>query len=519
MPPVAKRIAILTLWRNNGQGGQKTLDNYEWLENELIPQKYRFIYAFLENDSQDSTPFVLRSWLDTRKGFLISEHNDIKQWGSIQSAERTAWLGRYRNMCLNMLDYWDFDYLLVCDTDVSFRPDLIQKMVDGLDENSSWGMITPNTVQYVTDAVGGTGLPSYYDSWALVDADGCQALTFASNPFLSPYDRESWDRDEHILVSSAFGSIAMIKAEALGEDVKWDGRKGCEHWGLCKSIRDEGYDIIVDPLLHAEIQHKEEVIPAKEVIEYQHNRLRLAQSYTFANQDYNYEPPISFGICTGYDNLEHLKTCIKSIRDQAIPEYEIILIGPDCSDDIRLELGTHDIRFLTFDESTRPLWITKKKNVLAHQAIHDRLCLMHDYLRLDDNWYESLRFFEMEYAWSVLAFPQQRLDGGRFWYDWSGFRGPRALDQREFYQHSDWNHQADVYISGNIFCVHKELLKEFPFNESLGHMQEEDLEWSQRLAPFVHFKCAYSCHVYHQKEHRDHAFFLKVDVSVTNDLE
>jgi len=513
MPPVAKRIAVLTLWRNNGQGTEQTVANYEWLEDELIPQKYRFIYAFLENDSTDTTPFVLRSWLDTRKGFLISEHNDSKQWGSVQSTERTQWLARYRNMCLQLLDYWDFDYLLVADTNVAFRPDQIQRMVDALDDNPSWGMITPNTVQDVTDAIEETGLPSYYDSWALIDADGNQAMTFASNPFLSPIDRETWEAEEPVSVSSAFGSVALIKADALEFNVQWDGKAGCEHWAFCRSLRDNGYEVIVDPLIHAEIKHDVEVVPSAEVVAHHRKRLEMSQKYTFSNQDYYHETPITFGICTGYDNPEHLITCVNSIHAQDLDEYEILLIGPECPEDLATDLAHPNLRFIPFDFSVRRLWITKKKNVLAQEAQYERLCLLHDYLTLSPHWYQALHRFELEYPWSVLAFPQQRVDGKRFWYDWSGFDGPRELDRRVFYNYSDWQHQGDVYISGNIFCVHRDLLLLVPFNESLGHMQEEDLEWTNRLRPFVHFKCAYNCTVYHQKEHRDQKFFSQVDAN------
>jgi hypothetical protein len=142
------------------------------------------------------------------------------------------------------------------------------------------------------------------------------------------------------------------------------------------------------------------------------------------------------------------------------------------------------------------------------------LCLLHDYLTLSPDWAINLRALESQHPWSVLAFPQQRLDGGRFWYDWSGFEGPRELDNRQFYDYTDWSHNDDVYISGNIFCVNRFLLLDFPFNENLSHMGEEDLEWTKRIAPYVHFKCAHNSLVHHQKEHRDQKFFTQLDQKV-----
>lgn len=505
---IAKRIAVLTLWRDSAADMQHAMAQYEWLEDELIPRGYRFLYAFLENDSTDATAVMLYHWLRSRKGFLITEQVGTKHWDSVQSIERTQWLATYRNKCLKLLDYWDFDYLLVADSDVHYRPDLIERMVDHLDENPTWGMITPNTVQDVIDAVEETGLPSYYDSWALRDADGVQAMTFASNPFVNPDDRKEWEADQPVCVRSAFGSIALIRGEALEEDVEWNGDKGCEHWGLCDRLRYAGYEIWVDPTLHAEIKHKEEVKPAAAVVELHKERLKQFTEHTISPGT-----PFSmtFGISTNYANYEHLIKCVQSIRQQKLDQYEILLIGPEVPPELKHEILHDDVTVLTFNESLRPNWITKKKNLLAQHATFDRLCILHDYLWLTPDWSKGLIEFEKENRWSVLALPQQRIDGGRFWYDWSGFKGPRHLDNRQFYEYEDWSHNDEVYISGNIFCVHRGLLLDHPFDESLGHMEEEDLEWSKRISPYVHFKCAYNSLVCHQKEHRDQKFFLQLD--------
>lgn len=505
-----KRIAVLTLWRDSSETISHALAQYEWLENELIPRGYRFIYAFLENDSQDMTASILLRWLEDRKGFLVSEKTGSHKWGSVQSTERTKWLARYRNVCLSSLDFWAFDYLLVADSDVHYRPDLIETMVMELENDLTLGMITPNTVQDVTDAIGETGLPSYYDSWALVDLDGNQAMTFASNPFVNPKDRGNWEADFPVEVSSAFGSIAMIRGSILEDyDISWDGEKGCEHWGLCKGIRDAGYSIIVDPELHAEIKHEKPVAPNEDVVAFHKKRLKeFSRQFQIKGEE---EYTMTFGICTGYENAEHLIKCVDSIRNQKLDDYQIIVVGPEVPDEIYDELSANDIEFVEFDESLRSRWITKKKNLIAQKAVFDRICLMHDYLWLTPKWAKELREFEMVHPWSVLAFPQQRSDGGRFWYDWSGFRGPRQLDDRQFYEYTDWTHNDEVYISGNIFCVNRELLLDNPFDEKLGHMQEEDLVWSRQIAPYVHFKCAFNSLVCHQKEHRDQHFFDKLD--------
>ena len=511
-----KHLAILTLWRDSESYIVRSLSQFESMESQLQSQNINCIYGFFENDSTDSTPNLLQHWLKDRIGFVISEHIGAPKWGSIPSNERTQYLARYRNITLDYLNnYYNFDYLLVADSDVHWEPTLISEMIQRLDDNPTWGMVSPNTTQNVQDFVGCTESPSYFDSWALIDSNGTQAMTFAANPFLSPRDRLLWENGQPVPVNSAFGSISLVRAAAIDEDSTcWDGENGCEHWYFCESIRDAGYQICVDPTLHAEIKHEETINPHPDIIAFHQKRLKHHTEHQFYNTQGNQEFSITFGICTGYTNSEHLIKCVESIRAQNLDDYEILLIGPKPPSDLQTKLEGPDLEFLLFDETVRPLWITKKKNLLAQQATFERLCLLHDYLTLSPDWATNLRTFESQHPWSVLAFPQQRLDGGRFWYDWSGFDGPRELDNRQFYDYTDWSHNDDVYISGNIFCVNRFLLLDFPFNENLSHMGEEDLEWTKRIQSYVHFKCAHNSLVHHQKTHRDQKFFTQLDQKV-----
>lgn len=517
-------VAVLSLWRDSEKYLKKSLKQFEALEKVLNKKHVGICYGFFENDSKDKTPALLHSWLKSRIGFVLSENINAPKWGSVPSTERTKYQARYRNMALDLLKtYYHFDYLLVADSDVHWKPSLIVDMMETLEVSPGIGMITPNTTQNVPAVIENLPDDSYYDSWALRDMNSNQALTFASNPFLDHNERERWNQGKTIGVSSAFGSIAMVSSGVFNtqneeDEVRWDGTDGCEHWHFCKQIRNLGYQIIVDPKLKASVVHETEVIPHPEAVEIGRKRLSNSLQYTF-NSDLSKKPPISFGIPTNFSNKPFLTNLILSIRNQQIPDYEILLIGPEQSIEYQKCLCEYhtDIRFIPFDETQRPLWITKKKNILAQEAKYDRLILLHDYLTLSDDWYLNLRRFESVFGWSVLAFPQQRLDGGRFWYDWSGFDGPRAKDQRLFFPYLDWSQNHQVYISGNIFAVNKNLLLEHPLNEDLAHLDEEDLEWSNRLRSTVHFKCAYDCLVHHQKEHRDQPFFKTQDVLHSNE--
>jgi len=279
-----KTLAILSLWRDSESYLKHSLAQFEAMEEALLERNISPVYAFFENDSQDKTPQLLQAWLSERLGFVISERIGASKWGSVASIERVKYQARYRNIALDFINnYYFFDYLLVADSDVHWDPALITGMIDRLDTNEDWGMVSPNTVQNVRDYIEDTDRPSYFDSWSLVDSTGQQAMTFAANPFLNAEDRQAWDNQEPVACNSAFGSIAMIKDEALA-DVRWSVIDGVEHWEFCRGIRDNDYLVIADPTLHAEIIHKKEVVPHPSVIELHRKRLQEAQIATFISK-------------------------------------------------------------------------------------------------------------------------------------------------------------------------------------------------------------------------------------------
>ena len=180
-------------------------------------------------------------------------------------------------------NYYNFDYLLVADSDVQWEPSLITGMIERLDANENWGMISPNTTQNVRDFIEDTDRPSYFDSWSLLDSNGTQCMTFAANPFLTKEDRNLWDQNKPVSCNSAFGSIAMVKAEALDE-VDWSVIDGVEHWEFCKGIRLNGYLVIADPTLHAQVTHKKEVVPHPDVVRRHQERLSSSLMATFVRR-------------------------------------------------------------------------------------------------------------------------------------------------------------------------------------------------------------------------------------------
>lgn len=271
-----KTLAVLTLWRNSEPYLERSLKQFEEMEKALAEKDIRVVYSFFENDSEDRTPELLLSWMRKRQGIVASERINAPRWGSVASIERVQYQARYRNMALYPLNtYYNYDYLLVADSDVHWSPSLILGMIESLDYHDDWGMISPNTTQNVRDYVGDTDKDSYFDSWSLKDKNNNQCLTFAENPFLDVRDRFYWQFGIAVECNSAFGSIAMVKAEAMEgpEDVEWDVIDGVEHWEFCAKIRANGYKVVADPCLRAQIIHRDEVVPHPEIIQMQKDYL------------------------------------------------------------------------------------------------------------------------------------------------------------------------------------------------------------------------------------------------------
>ena len=276
-----KVLAVLSLWRDSESYMERSLAQFEAMEAALKKEGIKTVYGFFENDSIDQTPQKLQTWVRKHTGFVISECIGAPKWGSTASLKRVTYQARYRNMALALLnEYYNYDYLLVADSDVHWDTDLIWGMIDRLDINPKWGMVSPNTVQNVRDFVEDTDRPSYFDSWSLKDEDDVQCLTFAANPFLRQEDRELWAEGKPVYCNSAFGSIAMVKAEAMDceDGVDWSVIDGVEHWEFCAGIRSNGYEVVADPSLHAEIIHKKEVVPHPDIVKQNQDRLQMARA-------------------------------------------------------------------------------------------------------------------------------------------------------------------------------------------------------------------------------------------------
>lgn len=177
----------------------------------------------------------------------------------------------------------------------------------------------------------------------------------------------------------------------------------------------------------------------------------------------------TFGIITTGQN-QYLSKVIGSIKALAIPNYEIVIVGGN-----GLVLGDKLIH-LPFDESTKPNWITRKKNLITTTARYDNVVFLHDYLALDRDWYTGFLAFGDQF--DVCVTKMLNPDGSRF-RDWCVHDDPIYGHQVVPYSVKS----AYWYINGNYWVAKKSLMERVPLNEDLCWGEGEDLEWSNRLKP------------------------------------
>jgi len=205
----------------------------------------------------------------------------------------------------------------------------------------------------------------------------------------------------------------------------------------------------------------------------------------------------SFGIITGGNSDKYIQTIVDSIRNQNIPIYEILIIG-------KSEISGSDITNINFDETIKPGWLTKKKNIICKEAKYENIVLMHDYVCLDTNWYNG--FLKYGNDFEICVNRIETLDRKRFRdfliypngiypYFWEGALLPYDYEPSKYISKL-------MYISGTYYVIKKDLALKFPLNEDLTMQTAgDDVELSHRLSNSdIIFKCNQYSTVYFLKE-------------------
>lgn len=190
----------------------------------------------------------------------------------------------------------------------------------------------------------------------------------------------------------------------------------------------------------------------------------------------------TFGIVTTADKeaCNRLQLIIESINYLNIPNFEIIIIG----DEKNLSKFKSDhVNIVYFDDSIKPGWITRKKNLITQYAKYDNIVYLHDYMSFDLNWYKGWLEFGGDYTCCMNKIVN--LDGCRYrdWTLWCDDKIIQACkkaninDRQWMLPYSELSLSKYMYFSGAYWVAKKSIMQEIKLNEMLVWGQGEDVEW------------------------------------------
>jgi len=186
----------------------------------------------------------------------------------------------------------------------------------------------------------------------------------------------------------------------------------------------------------------------------------------------------TFGIITAGTSDESLNLVIDSIERQNIPEYQILIVGNS-------QVSRKNTFIIPFDESIKPGWITRKKNIVTINARYENVVYTHDYVVFEDDWYEGFLKFGDDFKICMNKFVNPDYSRFRDWVIWphnDNFMDSIVLPNRECLIPYDMTHLSKYqYISGTYWIAKKQVMEDHPLDDNLLHCQGEDVEWSKRV--------------------------------------
>ena len=198
----------------------------------------------------------------------------------------------------------------------------------------------------------------------------------------------------------------------------------------------------------------------------------------------------TFGIITNGKVAQWIDQIIRSIREQKIPHYEIIVCGT------YLDRQEKDVKCIPFNLRDDKGWITKKKNLIVKNAKFENICMLHDRIVLAKNWYKGMKKWGncFENLGCRQLFNNQRVN------DWVAshyfiknkegekFSFESSVDYRDWY--------PDIWFLGQLNIFKKSIITKnnLWWDETLYYGEREDYQFSKNLNDngFIHRFNGYS---------------------------
>ena len=207
----------------------------------------------------------------------------------------------------------------------------------------------------------------------------------------------------------------------------------------------------------------------------------------------------SVGLITTRNNNHLVQKQLSTISMCGLGEHEVIVVGGE-------PIEGPNVRHIPFEDERVPGWITRKKNLIAQNALYENCVIMHDYIGLDKDWAAGFEIFGNN--WNVAMTPVEDFFGRRF-YDWVSWDSP-IYPKYAPIPYSTKDHTSFQFISGAYWVAKTEFMLDHPLDENLSWGQSEDVEWSLRVRNKGLVLNPYS-KVRHLKKHRGFKLFRSIN--------
>jgi hypothetical protein len=198
----------------------------------------------------------------------------------------------------------------------------------------------------------------------------------------------------------------------------------------------------------------------------------------------------TFGIITTNKTDLYMNRIIESIKLLKIPNYEIIVVGGDNN-------YSNDVIHIEFDESIKPAWITRKKNLITNNSTKENIVFLHDYCYPSSDWFEGYLKIGNDFDVSISKVVDLY---NRRYSDYVSWDHP-IVERYHPFDYSDQTLIKNCYFPGCYFVAKRDVMIKYPLNENLTWGQSEDIEWSLRVRNLNNKFNKYST-IKHSKKHR-----------------
>ena len=178
----------------------------------------------------------------------------------------------------------------------------------------------------------------------------------------------------------------------------------------------------------------------------------------------------SFGIITDGKKNEQVNNLVNSIKEQRIPEFEILICGPYSSSD-------KEIVVIDYEKNDCRGHITHKKNKIAQIAKYENLIILHDRYTFSKTWFERMKSFGNDFE--LLAVPNIGPLGGRV-NDWPSFEGlpsDRLISNSKLLPYSSYSNS--IYMQGGLIIIKRSIYNDIKLDEKLYWGELEDILFSK----------------------------------------